>query len=248
MQSPVGNSREMETQKDSDQTLISTQLAEKLKDRIIHWEYPGGHRFIEEELCKEFGVSRSPVREALRVLSAKGLVEKVPYRGYSVLQPDIREIEELYKVRLALELYAVEIVTQQGFPRVDYDELHATWSSSLKDLTVEDLALKDEEFHERLASASGNKTLVRFLREINERLRVLRMMDFAMEERVAQTGEQHIEILTRISDGDAAGARRELMRNIEIGRKNVETTIKEALLSGYLKERRDRKARERWIR
>jgi DNA-binding GntR family transcriptional regulator len=72
----------------SEQTrqLRATELYDTLKGRILRWEYPPGHRFTEETLCKEFGVSRSPVRETLRMLEEQGLVDKVPYRGCTVKQ------------------------------------------------------------------------------------------------------------------------------------------------------------------
>jgi len=80
---------------------LSTEIFTVLKDRIIRWQYASGHRFTEEGLCEEFGVSRSPVREALRMLVENDLVEKAPYKSYSVKQPDLQEIQELYDVRLA---------------------------------------------------------------------------------------------------------------------------------------------------
>src|SRR5204862_1866743 len=81
-----------------------------LKHRIIRWEYPPGYRFTEEEICKEFGVSRSPVRETLRMLEEHGLVEKVPYRGCTVKQPDVQAINELYDVRAILETQVGELM------------------------------------------------------------------------------------------------------------------------------------------
>ena len=87
---------------------LSLGVFNALKERIIHWEYLPGQRFTEEELRAEFGMSRSPVREALRMLVENGLVDKEPFRCYSVKQPDINEICELYNVRLEIELFVVE--------------------------------------------------------------------------------------------------------------------------------------------
>ena len=79
---------------------LSARLVATLKERIVRWDYPPGHRFTEEGLCQEFGVSRSPVREALHVLSVRGLVDKIPHQGYTVKQLDINEIDELYEKAL----------------------------------------------------------------------------------------------------------------------------------------------------
>jgi DNA-binding GntR family transcriptional regulator len=95
---------------------ISSEVFSTLKERIIRWDYAPGHRFTEEALCDEFGMSRSPIREALRMLVENGLVDKEPHRGYSVKQPDMKEIFDLYDVRLALETYVVATLAQKGMP------------------------------------------------------------------------------------------------------------------------------------
>src|SRR5919108_5145622 len=102
---------------------LSTDVFTSLKERIIRWEYAPDHRFTEEGLCEEFGVSRSPVREALRMLVENNLVEKTPHKGYSVKQLDLREIHELYDVRMALELYVIERLIQRGYPQKEWDAL-----------------------------------------------------------------------------------------------------------------------------
>lgn len=217
---------------------LSIEVVETLKERIVRWEYPPGYRFTEEELCQEFGVSRSPVREALRTLAATGFVAKMPHRGYQVKQLAIREIDELYEVRLALELFVVDCVAERGLPKEVIDELKQTWRMVLDKpgQSSEELAHKDVLFHETLAKAMGNKTLLQQLQAINERLFILRMLDFTSSERIINTCQQHLEILERILAGDVPGARKALQRNIEDGRNNVETTIKEALARAYLRQ------------
>jgi DNA-binding GntR family transcriptional regulator len=74
---------------------LSLDIFDTLKNRIIRWAYLPGQRLTEESLCQEFGVSRVPVREALRMLEDSKLVDKVPYRGCTVKQPDLTEIHEL---------------------------------------------------------------------------------------------------------------------------------------------------------
>ena len=91
----------------SSSSTLSASIVATLKDRIIAWRYPPEHRLTEDGLCKEFGVSRSPVREALRVLATNGFVRRTDNRGYAVRQVKRKELEELYDFRLALELYAV---------------------------------------------------------------------------------------------------------------------------------------------
>ena len=215
---------------------LSASIVATLKERIIHWQYPPEHRLTEAELCQKFGVSRSPVREALRTLATDGFVKKMSNRGYAVKQHNLREIEEIYEVRLALELFVVECLAKRGTPKNDeIDALKRTWTgllngSSKKD---EELARLDTLFHETLAHAAGNKSLLRQLRAINERLLLFRMIDFGRAHRAESTCHQHLEILKRIAAKDISGARKAMQRNIEEGRDNVHAAIKDALARAY---------------
>lgn len=214
---------------------LTASLVATLKERIIAWEYPPEHRLTEEALCAEFGVSRSPVREALRALVTGGFVAKLANRGYAVRQLDLREVEELYDLRKALELYVVEQLARNGRARPGVAALHQTWGKVLAGpkRKGEELAALDTTFHETLAAAAGNSMLVDQLRAINERLFVFRMLDFGQPDRQQTTCRQHMKVVERILAGDAPGARAAMERNIEDGRANVDTSIKEALARAF---------------
>ena len=89
-------------------TLLSDRVHHELKRRLTLWEYLPGTRMGEEALAAEFGVSRTPVRDALRRLAQEGFLEDTEgWTGYRVRRPDLPRIEELYEVRLSLEQTAV---------------------------------------------------------------------------------------------------------------------------------------------
>ncbi|OQW31818.1 MAG: hypothetical protein A4E19_20100 [Nitrospira sp. SG-bin1] len=219
---------------------LSSSVVTTLKEEIVHWHYPPEHRLTEDELCKRFGVSRSPVREALRVLASDGFVKKLSNRGYAVKQYTIDEIQELYEVRLALELYTVERLATKPPTGLaaELDDLQQTWTELLKasSKAPEEFAILDTLFHDTLALALGNKSLLRHLRTINERLTLFRMLDFDRPHRAEHTCRQHLEILERIIAKDAAGARIAMQDNIESGRANIHTAVKDALARAYLKK------------
>jgi DNA-binding GntR family transcriptional regulator len=214
---------------------FSASLIATLKERIITWQYPPEHRLTEDALCREFGVSRSPVREALRVLAANGFVRRTPNRGYAVRQVKVKEVEELYEVRLALELFAVEALATRGALQAELSAIAETWRAVQRNSKreVADLAALDARFHEDLARLYGNAALLQQLQAINERLLIFRTIDFARPDRIEGTCEQHLAVLERIAARDAAGAREALRRNIEDGRNIVGTSIKEALAHAY---------------
>jgi DNA-binding GntR family transcriptional regulator len=210
-----------------------------LKSRIIRWEYPPGYRFTEEEICKEFGVSRSPVRETLRMLEEHGLVEKVPYRGCTVKQPDVQAINELYDVRAILESAVVELLATAKQPPELLAGLARSWNdlarvSSYAQVEELDLANEDRVFHEALARATGNRTLFDLLHSINERLHFMRMFDITTVERLWDTCSQHLRIVDAIGVGDVMAAKDAMRLNIEGARRQVKNALKEALARAYL--------------
>lgn len=217
---------------------LSASVLARLRERIINWEYPPGHRLTEQELCEEFGVSRIPIREALQVLIANGLVDQLPRRGYRVRQLDLRGLTELYEVRIALEMFGVERLAERGLTPDKATELRRTWESVLAGEVAsrEELAELDRRFHEGLAQAAGNATVLKQLRDINERLTLFRTMDFVAEERVEDACRQHLAIIDAIAAGDGQTARTVIRANICHGLDNVETAIKNALAKSYLKQ------------
>jgi DNA-binding GntR family transcriptional regulator len=218
---------------------LSTHIFATLKERIIRWAYPPGFRLTEEELCQEFGVSRAPVREALRMLAENGLVDKTPHRGCTVKLPDLTEVHDLYDLRLALELFVVAELAEHGMDEATWRQLYTTWQALLAHppqpaLADGQLAHEDAAFHEALAQATGNRLLFDQLRQIDERLYFTRRSDITNEERLRITCQQHLQILDAIRARDVTVAQRALRTNVQYGRDNVAQSLKEALAQAYL--------------
>lgn len=215
---------------------LSADICETLSLRILRWEYPPRHRLTEEGLCAEFKVSRSPVREALGMLVERDLVDKNARQGYTVRRLDLDEIRESYDVRLVLETAALDwLLEKEPLPPV-LDSLAARWTElrdRLPELTPK-AAAEDEEFHRLLAGAAGNRVLSRTLADIDARIHFVRLSDITNPERLRQTCSDHLEILDALRRRDRTAAVEALRRNIEWGKKNVETAIKDALVRAHL--------------
>lgn len=207
------------------------RIAMAVKERIFRWEYPPNHPLVEDALGKEFGVSRSPVREALRSLEAEGLVYRVHNRGFLVRQFKSGEISELYIVRLALETYAAEHLALHKELHKTVKEMAKPWLAILNEEAPSNpkkLAQIDEHFHEQLVALTENSMLLAHLRQINARLFVFREMDFAI---VKETGsmkkscESHLSVVDAIVKGDPQAARETLRDNLLMGLGNVDKAM-----------------------
>jgi DNA-binding GntR family transcriptional regulator len=205
-----------------------------LKSQLMRGGIPLLSRLGEERLASELGVSRTPVREALKRLHAEGLLEKHPEGGYRPVVPDVTVIRHLYEVRAGLELLALQRPTRVGTrhdPTV-LEPLRERWARlRTGPLPQPDpsFVLLDESFHIGLARAAGNGVLVDQLAAINQRIRVVRMLDFLTTERIDATVSEHLELVTLVIDGRITEA--EVAFNAHLGESMsvVEERVQEAI-------------------
>jgi DNA-binding GntR family transcriptional regulator len=217
----------------------------ELRRRILHWEYGPGARLIEENLSNEFGVSRAVVREALSQLQAAGFVRKVRHKGYSVCQPDVREIKELYEVRQALELYVTGRLARRRPSVTEIDALDAIWDESTVGPVDETelLAERDRTFHEAIFEAYGNQMLLGRIREINDRIEVFRRIDFSRGESIDSVRRRHHAIVEALAHGDEGAAVSAMTDNIEHAMQHVEEALKEMLMRAFARVKAESQVR-----
>ena len=231
--------------KDDRGSHLGAQILTTLRERVLAWHYPPGHHLAEVALCAEFSASRIPVREALRGLAEQGLVEKVPNQGCFVIQPDVEETQQLYDMRLALELFVVETLTQtEPPPPVWMKEQREFWERWLhvraddpvdRDLLVE----RDTRFHLGLAETLGNVPILGALRTINERLRFVRLSTITNPHRLQETSGEHLSVLDALERRDVEAARRSIRQNIHHSRNKVEIAISRALMKAHGRRRKE---------
>jgi len=193
----------------------SEQLAEQMRLDIVRNVLAPGERVTEEGLADRYGMSRTPVREALRVLVRESLLVYVPRTGYLVASVDLDAMDDLYTVRVAIEEQVATRVVRTG-AFAPLRELLAFWEEMPARVQSGDvnLVFADEVFHETLADVSGSNVFPQMLRNINQRLHALRIRDFIDPERVRRTYSQHAAILRGLLAGDARLARALLRAHI----------------------------------
>ncbi len=205
-----------------------------LKTRLLRGEFPLNRRLGEERLASLLGVSRTPVREALARLHVEGLVERCPDGGFQPTIPDVAEIRHLYEVRIGLELAALRRPGEQG---TSHDhraltDLHRDWVALAEDAPTDagpSFVLVDESFHTGLADAAGNPVLTDLLGQVNERIRVVRMLDFTQDGRIDRTVVEHLEILEAVLAGAIVDAERSFLAHLETSLTVVEERVAAAI-------------------
>lgn len=207
-------------------------LADLISAKIFAGEYPPGSRLRQEALAEEFSVSRTPVREALRQLEVKGIIQHIPKQGAVVVAPDARDIREAYQVRAELEGLAIALAVEW----ISDEQLERMRNAQKRFVqTVEKLTIaarrsnsdahhrgvpswveSNDEFHGVVTEASGNRRLQRMIRDLhlgftrNVMMAALTMDGRPMRENVAQ----HEAILDAIERRDATEARKAMAHHI----------------------------------
>lgn len=181
----------------------SELLLERIRLDIVRNDLPGGVRLTEESLAERYGVSRTPVREVLRLLARESLLHYTPRAGYTVASVDLDEMDDLYTVRVAIEEKVGERVASDPC-HPSLVQLLAFWSDAPETSAAGDvnLVFADEHFHETLSAASGSTVFPSMLHNINQRLHALRIRDFLDPRRVQRTYEQHAAVLRCLLAGD----------------------------------------------
>jgi len=144
---------------------LSDTLFESVLDRIISGEYPPGQMISEKDLCKEFNVSRSPFREAIRKLEEMRMVEVIPRFGTYVTDIDINEVTAAFEVRLYMEVVAAKLASERRTEdQIDAMQGLVDKAKSLKgSMAWHDKRKLDRRFHEIIWEASHNHILIKNL-------------------------------------------------------------------------------------
>jgi len=182
----------------------------QLKRDVAQFKLVPGDRFSENEISLRLGVSRTPVRQALIRLQQEGLVEVLFRSGWRVRPFDFERFEQLYDLRMVLETAAAHRLCDGsvGVNRALLDELAAVWlvPAAQRSSDMARVAQWDEAFHCALVAAAGNAEMARVHRDVTERIRIIRRLDFTQPARIASTYDEHAKILQAIQHqrGDAA--------------------------------------------
>ncbi|WP_433682340.1 GntR family transcriptional regulator [Nocardia sp. CA-119907] len=215
---------------------LSERVYESLRRDLATGAIVPTERLGEERLAEIYGVSRTPVREALARLRADGLVERHA-DGLYPFRPRLEELDNLYELRIVLETRGFQrVIGIVGEPTPAHDlalvraELD-TWRGFRDDPPEPGPALvaADEQFHTTLLAAAGNAALAEALTGVYVRVRPVRTLDLPTPERIATMTGEHIAIAEQLLDGDPDAALRTLTTHIGRSRTHVLARAQQAI-------------------
>lgn len=205
------------------QTSLAASAYARLKQELDSFHYAPGDRFSETEVSLRLSMSRTPVREALVKLQREGYISVMPKLGWLVNQIDFAVFEQLYDVRSVLECAAIDLLAATPDLALCLAPLCGLWcvEPHLRLHQHEQVSHMDEAFHMDLVRASGNLEMARIHKDLTERIRVIRRLEFTRPDRIATTYAEHAEILQALLSRDATQAKALLSRHIAVSRNEV---------------------------
>jgi len=179
-----------------------------LRDAILTGSLIPGERLMENQLADKLGVSRTPVREALRMLELENLVELVPRKGAQVLDMSEKDVVDILEIRSALEALATRIasekMTDEEVARLYVFE--TDFERAIKEEDTERIVSVDEEFHDLIFASTENMKLIQMYQNLRIQLYRYRMAHAKKDSTIKAIVEHHKEIIKAIESRSAADA------------------------------------------
>jgi len=209
------------------QASLHNEIVSRIRDMIFEGEFVGGQRVPEKKLCEQLSVSRTPLREALKVLASEGLLVLLPNRGARIAQITAENLDEIFPIMGTLESLAGEIACG----RITDDEideiraLHFQMTAHHKRRELNKYFMANQAIHMKILEATNNKMLVATYLSLAGRIRLARFRANFSQDRWDQAVVEHEEILDALSRRDASALAQILRTHLE----NTCQTVKAAL-------------------
>lgn len=176
-----------------------------LRDAILTGKLVPGERLMENQLAEKLGVSRTPVREALRMLELENLVELVPRKGAQVLDMSEKDIVNILEVRSVLEGLATSLACKKMTPEqlTELKGIEEKFEKAIEEKSLEDIAENDEEFHLLIFASSENDKLIQIFKNLQIQLYRYRMAHLKIDSSIPAIVAHHKGIIRAIENHDA---------------------------------------------
>ncbi|HLQ27517.1 MAG TPA: GntR family transcriptional regulator [Acidiferrobacterales bacterium] len=210
-----------------DRRTLHDEVVGRLRDMIIEGELSPGTRLTERILCQRFGISRTPLREAVKVLASEGLLELLPNRGAAVTELTIEAVEDMFQVIGALEALAGELACAR-ISDEDLAEIRALHYQMLAHHARSELSeyfKYNQRIHEKIIEAAKNPILANTYRSLSGRIRRARYLANFSKERWDHAVHEHNLILEALTKKEAGQLRQLLQDHLRNKLEVVKATI-----------------------
>ncbi|MGD8561595.1 MAG: GntR family transcriptional regulator [Desulfarculaceae bacterium] len=200
------------------QTLRETAY-QALKHKIVTLEYEMGRQLVEQELCDDLGIGRTPVREALQQLSREKLIVIIPRKGMFVSDINAWELQRLVEARTMLEVYcaraAAQLISKQQVK--DLKKLFAKAPALAADRKIIELLDIDRQFHEGIVAVLDNPFIAEMARRVYDLLARTWHLSFHRRsvKEILNTVQEHLEIIEALDSGDPRRAEEAVLNHVE---------------------------------
>ena len=196
---------------------LAEELADRLRDLIVEGEMAPGERVSERALCERFGVSRTPLREALKVLSREGLVALTQNRGATVTELTLADLEEAFPVMAALEALTGELAAAEATAAEisAIRRLHEAMSAAFAEGDRARYLPLNDDFHAALSATARNPLLAEMKRGLETRIRRGRRRASLSQTRWREAISEHDEIVAALEARDGPRLSETLRRHME---------------------------------
>lgn len=175
---------------------LSTNLTDKIREDILREKIPLGSKLTEKNICEQYSVSRTPVRESLQKLSTEGLIELVPNKGAYVIGFSFGDMRDLYKMRAIYEVqataWAIERIYEEELENMEKSFEYLELATQKKD--VKKLRSLNVEFHKIIYEASHNRMLIDALTTYQYYISKSALVESYRSEHITEIFEEHAEI------------------------------------------------------
>jgi len=225
--SPSRNRKAGGTSKTTSTASLHDEVLTKLRDYIVENNFPDAARIPERELCEQFGISRTPLREALKVLASEGLVELLPNRGARIRDLQGEELRELFDVMGGLESLAGRLACE-NITEAQVADLHHTMYASYLRRDLHSYFEYNQKIHEQILIAASNSKLTQAYRSLSNQIRRKRFSANLSERRdrwgeAVREHEEMLDALRRRAGDDLANILFKHLRNKLIAAQSEKT-------------------------
>ena len=195
---------------------LAQEAAKRIREMIRKGALKKGDRILEAPMCQAMGVSRTPLREALRILSSEGLIELIPNRGAYVAQPSIKDIGEMFYVMSILEgtcaRVCVEKMDDEGLRRLD--DLYRKLEQHCQAEDREKYMAVNHSFHSLVQELAGNSVLSEVIDALRQKILLYRYRQIYQPNRLKESMQEHRLLQRAFRERDPEAAERFMQEHL----------------------------------